>query len=109
MSQETELQSLREELKEIHNQARRSRRRATIGFVILLLVVIVSFVFAFVQRSEAMRTREEAHVQRELAEKVRAEADRNAAEAKRQQQIAIENMAVAQRLAAELAACSRKK
>lgn len=96
MSQETELKTLRDELTEIQGQMRRSRKRAAIGFVILLFAMIISFVYAFVQQVAAARNAEVANVQRLIAVEAQKQRDRNAEEAVRQAGIAAQQSAAAE-------------
>ena len=98
MSQETQLQALRDELNEIQSQMRRSRRRAAVGFVVLVFALVFTLVYAFVQQVAAARNAEEANRQRIIAEGALVQADRNAEEASRQARIAAQ-----QRTAAEAA------
>jgi hypothetical protein len=109
MAQENELQTLREELKKIQDQTRRSRKRAAVGFVFLLLVAISSMVYAFVQRVEAVRNAEEALRQRLLAEMSEKQASMNAMEAQRQQAIAVEQQRLAEERVRELEKCCKKR
>ncbi|MBL7852346.1 MAG: hypothetical protein JNN04_15690 [Cyclobacteriaceae bacterium] len=109
MAQETELQALREELKKIQDQTRRSRKRAAVGFVILILVVILSLGYAFVQQVAAERNAEEANRQRILAEASMEQAKMNAEEAKRQQAMAMAQERLAQERVKELEKCCKKR
>jgi choline-glycine betaine transporter len=109
MAQDTELQALREELKKIQDQTRRSRKRAAVGFVILVLVVILSLVYAFVQQVAAERNAEEALRQRKLAEMSEQQAIRNAEEAKRQEAVAMAQERLAQERVKELEKCCKKR
>ena len=109
MAENSELQILREELKKIQDQTRRSRRSAAVGFVILLLVTIASMVYGFVQQVEAERNAEEALRQRILAETTMNQAKMNAAEAKRQEAIAMEQRRLAEERVRELEKCCKKR
>ena len=109
MSQDLELNSLREELKKIESQMRSSRRRAAVGFVILVLVVIMSVVYGFVQRVEAVRNAEEANRQRLLAVASQEQAMMNAAEAKKQEGLAMEQRRLAAEKIQELEKCCKKR
>lgn len=84
MSDESELIILKEGL-------RRSRRRASLGFVILVLALVLCMLYAFVQQFAATKNAEEALRQHELVELSMQEANK-------QRAIAIE-----QRAAAEMA------
>ena len=71
MTKEPDLNQMREELNKIQEQMKRSRRRAAVGFVILLLALIASFLYAFTQQVAATRNAEEAnrqHQERRAAE-----------------------------------------
>lgn len=109
MAQANELQTLREELNKIQDQTRRSRRRAAIGFVILLLVTIASMVYGFVQQVEAERNAEEALRQRTLAQASEKQASMNAEEARRQQVLAMAQQRLAEERVRELEKCCKKR
>lgn len=98
MADDSELIKLRDELKQIQEGTRRSRKRATFGFMILVLALVLCAVYGFTQQVAATRNAEEALRQKNLADNARVDAERNAEEALRQQSIAN-----AQRAAAELA------
>lgn len=106
MAQDNELNTMRNELERLQKQMRRSRKFVTTSFVILLLAMVFSFVYAFVQQVEAERNAALALEQFNLAKQARMEADRNAEEARKQQALAAENMAAAQRAIEE---CMKKK
>lgn len=97
MANANDLQSLRDELTRIQTQTRRSRRLAIVGFIILILVMCCSFLYAFVQQVEATKQAEMARAQQILAEEARRHADMNAEEARKQQAIAEENRAAAEK------------
>lgn len=109
MAQDTELQTLREELKKIQDQTRRSRRRAAVGFVILLLVTVASMVYGFVQQVAAERNAEEALRQQILAQQSEKQAMMNAAEALRQEGMAREQQRLAEERVRELEKCCKKR
>ncbi len=92
MSQEADLNGLRNELTAIQQQTRRSRRWALMGFLILVLALGITNVYGFVQQVEATRQREMAMHQREIAEGRAEQADKNAEEALRQRHIADQAM-----------------
>lgn len=109
MTQEQELQALRDELKKIQHDTRRSRSRAAVGFVIMMLVMILSLGYAFMQQTAAERNAEEAMRQRVLAETATAQAERSSLEAKRQEALAMEQLRIAQVKAQELEKCCKKR
>jgi uncharacterized iron-regulated membrane protein len=109
MAQDNELQTLREELEKIQDQTRRSRKRAAVGFVFLLLVAISSMVYAFVQQVAAKRNAEEALRQRTLAEMSEKQARMNAEEAKRQEAVAKMQQRLAEDKVRELEKCCKKR
>lgn len=108
MSTQPEIIQLRDELKKLQEQARRSRSRGIFGFGLLIFVIILSSTYAFVQQGQAEKNWMEANRQRELAENSRVVAESNAAEARMQREISEEQRAAA---AAELQKCqsSRKR
>lgn len=95
MADENELIKLREELTQIQDSTRRTRRRAAFGFVILVLGLIVCMVYGFMQQVAATKNAEEALRQRIIAEEARVMAERNLEEARRQEAIAKEQTAAA--------------
>jgi len=97
MANANDLQSLRDELTRIQTQTRRSRRLAIVGFIILILVMCCSFLYAFVQQVEATKQAEMARAQQILAEEARQQAMRSLEEARRQESIANENKAAAEK------------
>jgi uncharacterized protein HemX len=109
MAQANELQTLREELRKIQDQTRSSRKRAAVGFVILLLVTIASMVYGFVQQVAAERNAEEALRQRTLAEMSEKQARMNAEEAKRQEAVAKMQQRLAEERVQELEKCCKKR
>lgn len=111
MSTQPEIIQLRDELKKLQEQARRSRSRGIFGFGLLIFAIILSSTYAFVQQGQAEKNWMEANRQRELAENSRMVAESSAAEAHRQRmqrEISEEQRAAA---AAELQKCqsSRKR
>lgn len=109
MAQEGELQALREELQKIQDQTRRSRKRAAVGFVILVLVVVLSIGYAFIQQVAAERNAEEANRQRQLAAASEKMAVMAAEEARKQQGIAKATMQLAEERMQELEKCCKKR
>lgn len=113
MADENELINLREELKQIQEGMRRTRKRAAFGFGVLILALILSFLYAFVQQVAATKNAEEANRQHQLAESARREANQNAEEAQRQAAIASAQRAAAEKMMEEtraaLAKCKGKK
>jgi ABC-type protease/lipase transport system fused ATPase/permease subunit len=109
MADESELIKLREELSQIQDATRRSRRRAAFGFVILVLALVLCLVYSFVQQVAATKNAEEALRQHVLAEEQRNMADRNAEEAMRQEALYKEQEAAARLAREELAKCKGKK
>lgn len=97
MANANDLQSLRDELTRIQTQTRRSRRLAIVGFIILILVMCCSFLYAFVQQVEATKQAVLAREQSILAEEARQQAMRSLEEARRQESIANENKAAAEK------------
>ncbi|MBL7863377.1 MAG: hypothetical protein JNK10_00775 [Cyclobacteriaceae bacterium] len=102
MATHQEILVLKEELKKIQEQAKKSRTRGTIGMVLLIVVVILSLVYGFTQSVSAQLSRDEALKSRELAEASRLEAEKNAMEAQAA-------MARAEATAEELAECRHEK
>lgn len=109
MAQENELQALRDELKKIQDDTRRSRTRAAVGFVVLILIMILSLGYAFLQRTEAVKQREMVNQQRILVEASEKHAMMAAAEARRQQVLAEEGRQMAEARAQELEKCCKKR
>jgi hypothetical protein len=109
MAQDVELQTLREELKMIQGQMHRSRRRAAIGFVILVIVVILSIGYAFVQQVAAVKNAEEALRQRELALAAEQQAKMALEEAMRQEAMAMAQQRLAEERVQELEKCCKKR
>jgi len=58
MSNPIDILQLKEELKKIQEQTRKSRRRAVFGFGVLVLVMVISFAYAFVQQVAAQKNAE---------------------------------------------------
>lgn len=106
MAQDSDLQALQDELTKLQSQTRRSRRWVAIGFGILILALVLSFLYAFVQSVEAERNAEEAFRQHEIAETAKIHADRNAEEARRQEALAHEAVKLAE---VRLAECEKSK
>ena len=88
MAQQNDLQQMREELNTLQSQMRKSRRRAFLGFTILILALVLALGYAFVQRVAAVMNAEEANRQRVLAEMSEKNAREAQAEAMRQQAVA---------------------
>jgi hypothetical protein len=113
MADDNELIRLREELKEIQESTRRSRRRGAFGFVILVLALVLCMLYGFVQQVAATKNAEEALRQKDLADQARVEAVRNLEEARRQEAIGHEQRVVAEKAMAEARAaverCKGKK
>lgn len=109
MAQDNDLQTLREELKKIQDQTRQSRKRAAFGFVILLVVTILSMGYGLIQRVEAERQAEEALRQRTLAEMSEKQAMMNVAEARRQEAIAAEQRRLTEAKVQELEKCCKRR
>lgn len=111
MTTDANAETLRAELNKIQDQIRRSRRRAAWGFTVLVLALILSFVYAFVQQVAAERNAEEAFRQHQLAEAAEQQAMQNAAEARRQEALAMEQRAMAEQMMrdaqAELERCRK--
>lgn len=106
MADDNELIKLREELKQIQDSTRSSRRRAAFGFVILVFALVICLLYAFVQQVAATKNAEEALRQKNLAETARVDAERNAEQAVRAEALAKEVMRHAEE---ELAKCKGKK
>ena len=87
MATHDEIVHLKASLEKIQKQTTRSRALIVIMFVILLM----SFAYAFVQQVAATRNAEEANKQRILAEQSTSMAEANATEAQRQAAIALES------------------
>ena len=87
MATQDEIVHLKTSLEKIQKQTGRSRALIVILFVILLM----SFVYAFVQQVAAEKNAEEAYRQRILAEQSVSRAEANGAEAQRQAAIALES------------------
>ncbi len=96
MTTDANAEALRAELEKIQDQIRRSRRRAAWGFTVLVLALILSLGYAFVQQVAARMNAEEANRQRTLAEASERQAMQNAAEAQRQEAMAMEQRAIAE-------------
>ncbi len=90
MATQNDILQMKEELKKIQEQMHKSRRRAAIGFGLLVFALVLSFVFAFVQQVAAERNAEEAFKQQELGKKSQLMAEANAMEAMKQAQLAEE-------------------
>lgn len=88
MTQSNDLQQMRDELNALQSQMRKSRRRAFLGFTILILALVLALGYAFVQRVAAVMNAEEANRQRVLAEMSEKNAREAQAEAMRQQAVA---------------------
>src|SRR5262245_49303279 len=116
MTNENELHKLREELKQIQEGTRRTRKRAVFGFGILVLALIICIVYAFVQQVAAVKNAEEALRQKDMADNALVERDRNGEEAirnmeeaRRQEALFKEQQALARILTEDLAKCKGKK
>lgn len=109
MTQEAELQKLREELKRIQDDTRRSRRRAAVGFVVMVVVIILSLTYAFVQQTEAVRQREEAYRAILRAKQAEEQGSSAHAEALRQRGIAEEVSKKAEARIQGLEKCCKKR
>lgn len=111
MTNDANAETLRAELNKIQDQIRRSRRRAAWGFTVLVLALILSFAYAFVQQVAAEKNAEEANRQRILAEAANEQAAQNAVEAQRQEAMAKEQRAIAEQVQincqAELERCRK--
>lgn len=108
MADENELIKLREELKQIQDSTRKSRRRAAFGFVILALALVLCMLYAFVQQVAATKNAEEALRQHELAEEQRQVAEKSEAVARRSETIAMEQRLAAEKAMAEARAALEK-
>ncbi len=63
-----------------------------ITIIVLIIITLMSFVYAFFQQSAAEKARSQAERNLVLADEARREADANAFEARKQAQIAIETL-----------------
>lgn len=90
MTQEEELQKMHADLIAIKGNLKKTSRRNIAGMLILILVTLISIVYAVVKNVEATRNAEEANRQRILAEESKVMADANAKEAARQSAMASE-------------------
>lgn len=102
MSNTNDIQQLRDELRKIQEQTHKPRRRAVFGFGVLMLVVLFSFVYAFVQQVAATKNAEEANRQKSLAEQV----ERRALQAEKD---AMQARDRAEEIFARLAECQASK
>lgn len=113
MADESELIKLREELKQIQDATRRSRRRGAFWVVVLLLLFSIWMFYAFVQQVTAEKIAEEVLRQKDIADNARIDAEQNAEQARRAESMAMEvqKQAVAAMREAEerLAKCKEKK
>jgi predicted negative regulator of RcsB-dependent stress response len=66
MSNRTDIQQMKEELKRIQEHTQKSRRRAAFGFGVLILAALFSFGYAFVNRVAAEKYAEESLRLRQL-------------------------------------------
>ncbi len=87
MATQNEILQMKDELRKIQEQMHKSRRRAAIGFGLLVFALVLSFVYAFVQQVAAERNAEEALRQEILAKESMHMAEANAKEAVRQEGI----------------------
>lgn len=101
MTQSNDLQQMRDELNALQSQMRKSRRRAFLGFTILILALVLALGYAFVQRVAAVMNAEEANRQRVLAETSQKQAMTAQAEALRQQEVAEEARRQAEKMLEE--------
>ena len=90
MATQNEILQIQGELKKIQDQTRKSRRRAGIGFGLLIFALVLSFVYAFVQQVAAERNAQEALKQHELVQQSQQMAEANAMESVKQRDIAVE-------------------
>ncbi len=109
MATQNEILRMQEELKRIQEQTRKSRRRAGIGFGLLVFALVLSFVYAFVQQVAAERNAEEA-----LRQAILAKDSQQMAVAKEKQALQAEEDAMlardlAENCQGELAKCRASK
>lgn len=109
MATQDEIIQLKEELKKIEAQMKKSRTRAAVGFVLLVFVMFASVLYGFVERVSAAKNAEEALRQRIIAQEGRQMAEQNAEEARKQEALAHEARAFAAQQQKELEECRARK
>lgn len=111
-----EIIQLRDELKKLQAQAKKSRSRGIFGFGLLIFVIILSAGYGFVQQAQAEKILEESLKQKKLLGNTLAWGDKNAKEAELQRTIADEQRMASEKFAgearylhAELEKCRRSR